>query len=50
MAADDEPRALLALLALAALLYLAAWLAEGGRETAPETPAAEPALVEGGAS
>jgi hypothetical protein len=29
MALDDEPRALVALLAMALLLYLTAWFAEG---------------------
>ena len=48
MAADDEPRALIALLALAAVLYLAVWFAGGDREAVPEVP--EPAPVEGGAA
>ncbi len=45
MTADDEPRALLALLGLAALLYLAVWLVEG-RGADPSVR--EPAPIEGG--
>ncbi len=45
MTADDEPRALLALLGLAALLYLAVWLIEG-RGTDPGVR--EPVPVDGG--
>jgi hypothetical protein len=42
MALDDEPRALVALLAMALLLYLVAWLAEGpvSKEVVEGTPEA----------
>ena len=47
MALDDEPRALVALLAMALLLYLTAWFAERpvieeSAEGAPETATGAP--------
>ncbi len=45
MANDDEPSALIVLLALAITLYVAVWLAESGPEAPPSPPAATAAAT-----